>query len=484
MSSAGPTVAVVGMGFSGTAVAVHLARGLPRGSRLLLLEQGGLWARGLAYGSSCSSHWLNVPAGRLGLDPTHEAGFLEWLSAHQPGHQGGDFVPRDRLGDYLAHELDTALLLARRRGVQVQRQGTQVREMTREGGRWLLHLSDGSLREAAQVVLATGHGAPQAPRLPDVSWGEPGVWANPWAAGVLDGLPEQAELLILGTGLTAIDMVTALQDRGHTGRIHLLSRRGQLSRAHRALEARPPAGNWPWSQPGQINTPRQLLRQIRTRVAEAANQGHDWRDVMASLRSSTPALWESLGPRGQSQFLRHLVSWWDVHRHRMAPGIARRIEAQIASRQLSVAAGRLTAVAREAGGTLRVTWQPRQQGLHAEAPQSLRVAAILNCTGHSTSLLRAPHPLLQSLQETGWLSADALDLGLRVNDQFHPIGRDNRPAPQLRYVGPMLKARWWEAVAIPELRVHALAAARGVLADLSWRAGRSAAQPRAPALHD
>jgi uncharacterized NAD(P)/FAD-binding protein YdhS len=59
------------------------------------------------------------------------------------------------------------------------------------------------------------------------------------------------------------------------------------------------------------------------------------------------------------------------------------------------------------------------------------------------------------LLQLGRLKPDPLGLGLAVDDCYAVLNGDGTPQPWLRYIGPMLKARDWEAVAVPELRVHA-----------------------------
>jgi uncharacterized NAD(P)/FAD-binding protein YdhS len=291
-----------------------------------------------------------------------------------------------------------------------------------------------------------------------MGWGEPGCIADPWALGALADVPEDGDLLVLGSGLTAIDMVTWLQDRGHEGTVTLLSRRGLLPQAHRTLEARPRVGLSPVAALGDETHLRMILRAVRRWVAEAHAEGRDWRDVMASLRACTPGLWQRLSLRDRQQFLRHLVPWWDTHRHRLAPGIHRRLSAAMAAGQVVSAAGRLQAVERLPSGLLRVHWRPRG----ARPAVSRDVAAIVNCTGASTGLGRATAPLLAGLRDQGVLTPDVLDLGLLVDDHHRPIGRNGEASGGLYYVGPMLKAQWWEAVAIPELRVHARKVAESV----------------------
>lgn len=454
------SVAIVGAGFSGTAVALNLLPMLGYGDRLLLLEQGARFGRGLAYGTRSGSHWLNVPAGRLGWDPADEGGFARWLAQRDAGYGQADFVPRMILGDYLAASLQEAAELARSRGVSVLRLQAQVLDARCHDGLHHLSLADGTQVAARQLVLATGHVNLALPGLKGARWGEPGLIGDPWAPEALTDLPEEGDVLVLGAGLTAIDMVTWLQDRGHQGRVLLMSRRGLLPQAHRSLEARPRPGLSPVHELGEQWRLRDLVRALRGWCREAQAEGRDWRDVMASLRACTPALWQGLSPADRSQFLRHLTPWWDTHRHRLAPGIHRRLSAALGAGQVELLAGRVKQVKSADGGRWQVQWQPRG----AAACEQREVAAILNCTGASTGLSRSTVPLLASLRQQGRLCADPLELGLLVDQQHRPLDRQGQPAEGLFYVGPMLKAQWWEAIAIPELRVHAREVARSVAA--------------------
>jgi uncharacterized NAD(P)/FAD-binding protein YdhS len=473
--SGAPRVAVVGLGFSGAAVALHLMRALPAGATLWLVDPAPRRGRGLAYGTRCASHWLNVPAGRLGVETDHEAGFVDYLRRQYGSCGAGDFVPRLLLGDYLAHTLATEEQAALARGVQVQmvRAGAVALATDEASGAHHVRLGDGRVLDADRVVLATGHLAPEPPRLPGApAWGSPGLIDQPWDDAAVAALREDGDVLLLGSGLSAIDMLTWLQDRGHAGRVTMLSRRGLLPQAHRSLESLPrPAGLAAQALAGASGL-RAMLRAVRGWADEAAAAGGDWRDVMASLRPETPALWRRLGVRERRQFLHHLQPWWDTHRHRLAPGIHCRLRAALQAGQAEVWAGRLRSVTPlgECGG-FEVAWAPR--GL-AGPLEHRRVAAIVNCTGPSSRVGHArqtvPGTLLAALQAQGRLLVDPLGLGLGVDAGHRLLDAAGRAQPGLYYVGPMLKAQHWEAVAIPELRAHAQAVAGELLQGLRVKA--------------
>jgi uncharacterized NAD(P)/FAD-binding protein YdhS len=130
--------------------------------------------------------------------------------------------------------------------------------------------------------------------------------------------------------------------------------------------------------------------------------------------------------------------------------------------QVEVVAGRICGCELH-GDAVRVTLRERASG----RPLRLEVAAVVNCTGPRYDITHAAPALVAQLHEQGWLQPDALKLGLEFDDDDRPIGRDGRPVDGLYYVGPMLKARYWEAIAVPELRRHTLALAHRLLADVA-----------------
>ncbi|HET9036071.1 MAG TPA: FAD/NAD(P)-binding protein, partial [Myxococcaceae bacterium] len=61
-------VVILGGGASGTLTAVALAA-LPDVGPLTLVDQGGAFARGVAYSTEEPRHLLNIPAGRMSAIP-------------------------------------------------------------------------------------------------------------------------------------------------------------------------------------------------------------------------------------------------------------------------------------------------------------------------------------------------------------------------------------------------------------------------------
>jgi len=63
--------------------------------------------------------------------------------------------------------------------------------------------------------------------------------------------------------------------------------------------------------------------------------------------------------------------------------------------------------------------------------------------------------LLSSLRAADLVSADALNLGIRTAQYGACVDAQGRASKNLFYLGPMLRADYWEATAATELRDHA-----------------------------
>ncbi|MFM8818871.1 MAG: FAD/NAD(P)-binding protein, partial [Phycisphaerales bacterium] len=224
------TVAVVGGGFSGLMALVHLARAMPT-ARLALFERRPLRAPGVAYGGCDRSHLLNVPAGRMGACPEDPGAFHRWLEARRPGaFHADDFVPRALFGEYLLETVAAALAEA---GDRIALVRDAVVHVDRLPSRIELLLASGRSTVADAVIVAPGMPPARAP-WNRVDHGAPRgtLIADPWETGAFEAIDPGAEVLVLGSGLTAIDVAQGLRRAGHVGVIRMVSRNGRLPLAH------------------------------------------------------------------------------------------------------------------------------------------------------------------------------------------------------------------------------------------------------------
>jgi uncharacterized NAD(P)/FAD-binding protein YdhS len=442
------TLVIVGAGFCGTVLATSLLRRPPaRATDILLIERSSAMGRGVAYAVREFPYLLNVPAARLSANPDDPLEFLRFAQRHVPGADGEDFLPRSLYGDYLQDMLLEAERSAPAR-VRLVRIVDEVLRITRHEGKvsFTVELAGQRAVAADRVVLAVGN---------------PPAALHPWVAGIRDhgayrhdpwDLPNTSadqKVLIVGNGLTMADAVLALSRQAGTApMLHTISRRGLLPLSQSTFRPTAVRGNGAEIIAG-ADSLKQVLRMIRRLVHEVESRGGDWREVVTFVRHLAPTLWPRLPAGEQRRFLRHLQTLWDIHRHRLPPQMGTRLQSLRRAGRLEVNAGRIESVV-PAGERLRVRWR-RRGGGSAE----LCVDLLVNATGPDFQLKRGGVPLLDALRVAGLVCEDELNLGLRTAQFGACVGAKGRVTDGLYYLGPALRAGYWEATAAPELRDHA-----------------------------
>lgn len=457
-------ITIVGAGFSGSALASELARQAGPGVELCLVGVPESYARGVAYGEARPEHLLNVRASDLGATPDQPGGFADWLNLTDRAR--GSYLPRLLYGEYLHAQLQTAVAGSTAAFSQIRHEAIAVE---RASAGFRVHLADGSDFLSDRVVLAVGALPPQplpgvGPRLAI----HPSYLGWPWQDGAIDAIAADARLLIVGTGLTMADVVVTLQRRGHRGPIVALSRHGLLPQAHGEQPPEPIALPPAILHALDTHAPRELLRAVRTLSPVIA----DWRSLIDALRPHLQAFWRGMPTTQRGSFLRHLRSYWEVARHRIAPQLAQELQALRDSGQLQIRAGRLLRARR---GDESVEALIRERG--GNSLRNERYDVLIRATGLDTDVERSTHPLIAHLRESGLVAADALGLGLKTSAQFEVLDGKGGAVRGLYAIGPLLRAQLWEITAVPELRSAARDLAGGLLAAsaIPRRAGSEAA---------
>ena len=425
-------IAVIGAGFSGTLLSIHLLRNAKRPLSVLLFEKRERFGPGVAYSTGDEVHLLNVPAARMSALADEPAHFLDWarLELKNPELPGTAFLPRKIYGRYL-ESLLAETVGAAPSFAQLERIRDEVIDIA-SGPESHVVQTEGAPKgfEVDEVVLALGNLPPGAVTSSLAAIEEdPRYIANLWTGGAIERIPPDACVLFIGTGLTFIDGVLSLAKRGHRGRIQGLSRRGLIPGAHdlKVMEAKPLESPWPEKLPTRL---RPLLRLFREKLEACLAQGADWRQVIDSLRPRTQEIWKSLTLADRKRFLRHVRPLWEIHRHRMAPEIAARLTALRAPGDLLIQRGRIT----------RVSATPTALTIET-ADSRIEADIVVNCSGPECDFRKVESRLIRNLLERGKIEPDSLRMGIASTD-FHTIG-------------PLRKGELWETTAVPDLRVQA-----------------------------
>jgi uncharacterized NAD(P)/FAD-binding protein YdhS len=456
------TIAIVGGGFSGTMVAVHLLQLAAPGTRIVLIERRKVVGRGVAYSTDCPDHLLNVPADRMGAFPDQPEHFYQWVKkqAGQPGFPPsvapGDFLPRRLYGVYIevlladarAKAAEGALEIINATAVDLEEVGTDAR----------ITLDDGRTINAEKVVLALGNLPGEYPIQRSLPvYRSPRYVHIPWSANVLDGISAEDDLLLVGQGLTANDLIVQLAQRGHRGVIHALSRRGVRPQAHQPVAA---YRSFLEVEP-LPTTVRGLVRRVIAEVKAAAAKGIDWRAVIDGLRPHTQAIWQGLSWEERAKFMRFVRPSWEGHRHRLAPASAETIDQMLAAGRLKFHAGRLQSLEADATG-VSALYRRRGSLQHV----ALRVAKVINCSGPRTDYSKYQHPLFVHLLARGLIDHDPLALGINALPTGEVLRYRGAPVGWLFTLGAPMKGVLWETTAVRDIRGQARALAERLVRSL------------------
>ena len=460
-------VAIVGGGAAGVLTAAHLRRTRPD-AQITLIDASGRPGTGAAYGTSDPVHLLNVPAHRMSAWPDDPDHFCRWLDERAVTAPQG-FAPRLAYARYLQDQLAAA---------DVRIETAEVVGLV-PGASTEVKLSDGRSLSADAVVLASGRpagGMPEslerafAPVLAEDTDGK--VVVDPWAPGALAGLGARRfeTVLVIGTGLTGVDVALHLMARGAA--VTLLSRHGALS--HRFRDTGAPTELPHLDALGTETTLEQLRAALGADLARARDAGLDWRLVIDAMRPRTARLWRALGWEDQRRFLREDLRQWEILRHRMPPTTADAIGAALAGGQLTIEAGEVADVALRGGGVeLVVTTGERSVRRRADA--------VVVATGTAWDRRSLQHsPLWANLLSAGVASLHPSGIGVRLDADGRLIDGEGAAVPGIFCVGPIRQGEEWETTAIPEIRTQSASIARLLADDSQDRPART--PRRSPAI--
>ncbi|MDO8212309.1 FAD/NAD(P)-binding protein [Conexibacter sp. CPCC 206217] len=476
------TVAIVGAGAAGTLTAVNLLRRGDGPSRVVLIERSGTFGPGVAYSTTDERHRLNVVAERMSAFEDEPGHFADWAQRTVGPTAPGAYLPRAHFGAYLRDLLDAAERGARGRcrlervvgevvAVEPGSRGATAAEAVTAAaafgagdattGAWgeaasadatgaTVVFADGRRIAADDIVLALGSlPAARPSALPD----DPRVIAAPWAPGALDEIGGDETSLLIGSGLTGVDVALSLCGRSDRSRAIAISRGGCLPYEHLpGVRAAVPAPELPAAPASADGVRNWLERHVRS----MRGAGHDWREVVDGVRPHVPRLWQSLPPEEQRRFVREHGRAWELRRHRMAPESARRVRRLLDAGQLLVRAGRVVAVrALERNVEVLVAGD-------GDDLRTLRADRVVLCAGAGTDVRRASSPLLQGMLASGVASADPLSLGLRATPDGALLAADGTVQPHLHLLGPLRRGELWETTAMREIRNQAQTVAHAI----------------------
>lgn len=477
---------VVGGGFSGVAFVVQCARRFPHPATFTVVEPRAELGRGVAFSADHPAHRLNAPHAAHILDPERVDDLVRWVDETntltrdpEAVHSDGTiYIRRGTFGEYVQDQFDRTRetnassselrhITARAVAIEESDPGLQVT------------LENGERLSADLVVVATGNEPPATlPQFQGPVESHPAYIADPWKGAALARIDPNEDVLLIGSALTAADVIASLVSNGHTGRIDSVSRTGLLpARRPAPVDATSvlngtelSASVWERnSRPtplfvekhGQLDRVSAICRALRAEIADAERQGLQWHGPFDDLRDSVRGVWPRLAVDEKRRFLRHLRRWYDAHRFRLPPQLEQLLDDAVEAGQLRFVTARIRNASIE-GERISVSLHVRKSGRDS----AHAYGRVINCTGPSGRPDRSEAPFIQALLTSTLCRAHPTGLGFDVNESCRAIRRNGEALPSLFFLGALTAGAFGEPLAAPWIAAQIWRLVPGLISQL------------------
>lgn len=455
-------VAIIGGGAAAAAVVGEILRH-PRAQHIGIhwFAGHGLRGRGIAYASTADHHVLNVRAAAMGLFADDGGAFFRDVATRVPGAKPTDFFPRAWFGDYVERTLAGLVDGARARGQRIDIHATVATALRRSPRGLVVEAEDGTRTRVDESVLAIGALPPSAlPEITANALDSGHVVVDAWQPALRAMAPNH--LVIIGTGLTAVDVILEAMRDWPDAHITAVSRHGHLPGAHLA-EPGAPYEHQAELIEDLLAEPR-VSRWVRAVRQAARDDDADWRAVIDGLRPATVSLWQALPDAERRRFLRHVRSFWEIARHRLPTPTAKVIDALRSSGRLEVVAARIERI--DGSAPLAIDLVERASGRR----RRLEADLVVQATGPRLDASATRDPLVRQLLADGLARADTVGLGLACDADGRLHDAAGQRQPDLHVLGALMRGSVWECAAFAEIRQRA----RGIAHHLVGAASEAA----------
>ncbi len=428
---------------------MQLARS-PGGSEVVLIEKNPEFlGRGVAYQYDFTHQPLNVVAGGMSLFPDKPLDFVKWLEANHFRYNHlidqvspEAFIPRKIFGDYVLENLEK---IQQEVSERLQIRIDEAISIMDFGKRKTVVFASGNALHADHVILALGNFPPAdlfATHNPVQN--DPRYFASPWSDRVYSDIKGDEDILLVGSGLTAVDIVLGLIVRKFRGKVTMLSRRGVFplphDLTHQAISITVP----------ENYSPRKMLLWVRYLMRK--NPEVPWSVIIDGLRPYTQKIWLQWIVSDKQYFLKKIRPYWEIARHRIPSASSERLNNMMEKGQLVLKKGTIEEASVSSNG-IEILYRS-ESGLNSQVFQK-----VINCTGPESNYRKVRFPIIVDLIARGKVKIDELGLGIKCTPEGSIINDQGEVEQGIWCIGPMRKAVLWETTALRELREQSSALA-------------------------
>lgn len=336
-------IAVIGFGFCAKILISHLIA-KDKKSKFLIFDYKKENLQNHAFANFSPHYILNVSANNMSAFSNNKYDFCNFLQKNYPqilnkiGESG--HAPRHIYGEYI-EEISSKYLNNNQQISFIQKEVVTI--TTNSEANFFITTKDNEKFEANKVVIATSFkqktlpfSTPKSGKIINKLWNDSlNFHQNP--------LDNNSTCLIVGAGLSAVDVIVGLKNKNFTGKIFVNSRRGNFPKPHISEEFEKPDFIKATDAKNGI-----LFLCLKIRKFLKENKEFDLRHVVDSIRNITQELWHNLDNDNKKKLLR-LLPYWNIFRHRAPAQSIEIIEQMIKNKQLEIIKGKIESVEEKNG---------------------------------------------------------------------------------------------------------------------------------------
>ena len=459
---------------------------------ITIIEENEEVGKGLAFGTKQPGHILNTQADLMGIHFAEPAHFSEWLKKHDSrvgkeivDNQGEDqaFTTRRLYGDYLKEQFDLYFELAEKEGMSVDLIKASATDIEKQKNGYSIQLSSGQRKLCDFAVLATG--TPVANMYEELS-DKKNYFDSPWPSSkILDRVPRNENVGILGSSLSAIDALMTLADNDHQGKITFYSLDGLMPRVQvekpesyncqhltvsnlhkiQREELRSPtifeifrlfkkeAENFEGKKINWKKTKRTGVKAdklLKKDIAIAEQGGDALMNIPYALRYESSQMWKLLDETDKLRFKSWLGGYWAVNRHCMPLVNAKRIEKLFEAGQLEVIPKLEDVAFDESDERFVLTCQDKKR----------KEKFLINATGPASAVKDMKSELVKNLATRKLIEPEKAG-GIKINTQTMQVINRGKSCPDFYALGHItngllldVNAVWFNVKTIGNLSQH------------------------------
>ncbi len=410
------TIAIIGFGFCGKMTFVNLVKKFCRDRKdgqcdkkfkILIFDKSFEGFVSSAFAHFSPHYILNVPAHKMSAFGDDEQDFCRFLEKKYPqilkeiGPDG--FAPRQIYGEYLQQIIAETFALAQESNIDFELINQEIAAIKKDCGatNFSLTTTFNQKFHSDKIIVATSFKQSELPW----KFAAKNLIKNLWSANYLDFHQrnfDQETICLIGSGLTAVDVIVGLKNRNFAGKIFVISRRGNFPQAHFGnLQINPNFISVADAKKGV------LFLCLKVRKFLRDNPQFDLRHVVDSVKLTSQELWHNFDQKNKKLFSRFFC-YWNIFRHRAPQKSMTLIANMVASKQLELKNGGVLGLSEVAD---KIIIKTRNGEIVADY--------VVNCLGFELSAKK--YPLLNQMISCGLLESDLM-MAQSNNCDIHLLG--------------------------------------------------------------